>query len=79
MLCGQQQAFRTHKDEQRIDVVRVVRDHVFVVTENRLLYEIPALESILVDTGERQTAVGRITNLANVSSTPLPAAQNRHL
>lgn len=35
----------THEDEQSIDVVHEIRDHVFVVTEHGLLDELPVLES----------------------------------
>ena len=36
--------FATHEDEKSVDVIRVVRDHVFIVTEDLLLDEVPALE-----------------------------------
>ena len=37
-------SFATHEDEESVDVVRVVRDHVFIVAEDLLLNEIPSLE-----------------------------------
>ena len=36
--------FTTHEDEESVDVVRMVRDHVFIMTEDLLLDEVPALE-----------------------------------
>ena len=34
----------THKHEEGINVVRVVRNHVFIMTEDAFLYKLPALE-----------------------------------
>ena len=36
--------FATHEDKESIDVVRMISDHVFIVTEDLLLDEVPALE-----------------------------------
>ena len=44
------QAF-THENEEGVDVVRVIGDSVFIMTEDRVLHEVPSLETVL-DKGE---------------------------
>lgn len=35
----------THKNEERVDIVRVVGDHIFIVAQDPLLNKVPAFES----------------------------------
>lgn len=41
----------THENEEGVDVVRVIGDSVFIMTEDRVLHEVPSLETVL-DKGE---------------------------
>ena len=42
------ESFATHEDEESVDVVRKVGNHVFIMTQDGVLHEVPTLEAILL-------------------------------
>ena len=70
----------THEDEEGVDVIRVIRNHVLIVAQDLLLDEVPtgersptrALSSMLVELGSGKTT--ERTHLLDITPASLPSA-----